>query len=72
MMILEYLDTILSVHPIEVILESTSGEIPTWSPREGALSLANVPVKYNLIDLGEMIILAYRQTVPVDLWLGTM
>ena len=71
-MLLEYLDTILLVNPIEVIPEDDSGAGRPRSSWEGASSLANVPGKDKLIDLGEMFVLDYRQYVSVDIWLVNM
>ena len=56
--ILNCLGTILPVHPIEVILEATSGERRPRTPGEGALALFSVTGKSYLVDLGEVFMLA--------------
>ena len=55
---LDYLDNISTFHPIEVIIEATSGAGQPGAPWEAALKLANLPWKANLVDLGEVFLLA--------------
>ena len=71
-MILYYLDTILPVHPIEVIPEAAYGAREPRKTGEGALELADVLGEDDLVDLGDVFILDYRQTVTVDWCLVTM
>ena len=49
-MILKYLDTILTVYPIEFIPEAASGLRQPEAPM--ALALSVVSVKADLVDLG--------------------
>ena len=58
--LLEYLDNINPVHPVEVITEVASVEGQPGAPWEGALALSNAPGKANLIDSEEVFVLAYR------------
>ena len=51
---LDYLDNISTFHPIEVIIEATSGAVQPGSPWEAALKLANLTWKANLVYLGEV------------------
>ena len=71
-MLLYYLDTILPVHPIEVIPEVASGSRLPGATREGVLALADAPWKSKLVGLGEVFMLDYRQPSSVDFWIGTM
>ena len=66
-MILYYIDTILSVHPIEVIPEAASGAGRPRVTREGALELADVLGGSDLVYLGGLFFLAYQQPIPIDL-----
>ena len=59
-MVLYYLDTILPVHPIEVITEAASGARRPGATREGALELSDVPRKSNLVELGDIFMLDYQ------------
>ena len=66
------MDTILPVHPIEVIPEDASGERLPGATGEVELALAYAPGEADLVELGEVFMLYYQKPVPVDLWLGTM
>ena len=50
-MLLQYLDNILPVHPIDVFPEAASIAIRSRATREGSLALANFPGGGDLIDL---------------------
>ena len=55
-----------------MILEDASGEKRPRAPKEGELTLVNIPGKADLVDLRDIFMLAYWKPVSVDLWIGTM
>ena len=54
------------MHTIEVIPEAASGARQTGSTMEGELELADVTGEDELVELGEVFMLAYQQPVPHD------
>ena len=75
-MLLKYMDIILFIHPSEVVMEDASGARRPGATGEGVLALPNVPGIYELVDFGEMVMLAYWHPalliavlVPCSRWL---
>ena len=60
------------MNPINTVLEATSGVRRSRATGEGALTLADVPGESDLLDMGEVLILAHKKPLPVDLWINTM
>ena len=67
--LLQDMDAVYPVCPVEMITQSAFGAGRPWAHWEGELVLASGIGEDDLIYLGEVLVLAHQEPVPVDLWL---
>ena len=70
--LLQYLDYVLPMHPVEIIPHYDSGVGQPWAPWKGALSFVIILGEAYLIDLKEVLVLNHWEPLPVDLCIGSM
>ena len=67
--ILQDMDAVPPVCPVEMVPQPASGVGLPWETWEVSLTIDSGLGEDDFIYLGEVLIFAYRKPVPVDLWL---